>query len=212
MTIHQTLSAARDAAKANAAIAAIIEIDHATAGRCYIGCKVGRAILQRGLDREPMPEIIRLVAEHTTQTPEEIVAQQEQARRQVTIYLSSRGWGDYSPVEWTGDITRPDAELLAECRERLAQANDVDQPNQSEADLLAKIMVARQAWIDAPTKRAAQEAAEQADRASKRASGYCYACESWCFGDCGEYSNNPATKERRDLAEAGREARYGMED
>ena len=49
----------------------------------------------------------------------EVQARAEQEKKMVTIYLSSRGWGDFSPCEWRGDITRPDTEILAECRDRL---------------------------------------------------------------------------------------------
>ena len=45
------------------------------------------------------------------------------------IYLSSRGWGDYSPLNWTGDITRPDADILAECKDLLINGCDVDKRN-----------------------------------------------------------------------------------
>ena len=78
-----------------------------------------------------------------------------------TVTLSSRGWGDYSPVVWTGDIDRADADILAECRQLLATERDVDDRNQSDADILAKIAAARQELADAPAReeRAAREAA-----------------------------------------------------
>jgi len=61
-----------------------------------------------------------------------------------TIFLSMRGWGDYSNLEWRGDINRPDADILAECRHLLETGHDVDDPNQSDADILAKIAEARE--------------------------------------------------------------------
>lgn len=61
-----------------------------------------------------------------------------------TIYLSSRGWGDYSSVQWTGDVTRPDSEIVAECRALLAAGHDVDNRDQTEEQLLAKIAKARE--------------------------------------------------------------------
>lgn len=131
-----------------------------------------------------------------------------QAARRVTIYLSGRGWGDYSPVEWTGDITRPDVEIVRECQAALLAGHDVDQPNQQQADLLAKIHVARTRWTERPAREATAQAAEQ----RRQQSGYCYNCESWCDGDCGHYSNDPAVGMARDLKEAGREAMYGIED
>ena len=50
-------------------------------------------------------------------------AEREAEMRRGRIYLSSRGWGDYSPVEWVGDITRPAAEIEAECAAALAPAS-----------------------------------------------------------------------------------------
>ena len=131
----------------------------------------------------------------------------------VKIYLSSRGWGDYSPCEWIGDITRPDTEILAECKHLLATQHDVDQrTNQSDADLLTKIDQARDNWEKAPASKAAREAAENKDIQRKIDTGYCFFCESWCYGDCGHYSKDPMTKFRRDLREAEREANYGIND
>lgn len=78
-----------------------------------------------------------------------------------TVTLSSRGWGDYSPCEWEGDISRPDAEILAECRRLLSTEQDVDDRDQTDAAILAKIAAARQELADAPAReeRAVREAA-----------------------------------------------------
>lgn len=142
---------------------------------------------------------------------EQQAAQKEQERKQVTIYLSSRCWGDYSPAEWTGDITRPDAEILVECKTELA-GHDVDQPGQTDGQILAKITTARAKWAGRPAREAAMEAAEDADIKNKIESGYCFSCESWCHGDCGNYSNDPVTAFRRNLKDAQREANYGIND
>lgn len=139
-------------------------------------------------------------------------AEAELKAKTVRIYLSSRGWGDYSPVEWLGDITRPDAEIISECKQRLAAAYDVDHPNQSDDELLAKIAKARRDWETLPARRAAAEKAEQEDIAHKVKSGYCFNCESYCYGDCGHFSADPAVKFRRDLGEATRETNYGISD
>lgn len=130
----------------------------------------------------------------------------------VTIYLSSRGWGDYSPVVWQGDITRQDTDILAECRILLRDGHDVDQPNQSDEELISKISKTRAAWETEPARKAAREAAEAEDIRRKIATGYCFACESYCDGDCGHYSKDPMTKFRRDLREAAREANFGIND
>jgi hypothetical protein len=56
------------------------------------------------------------------------------------------------------------------------------------------------------------ETAESADIERKIKTGYCFYCESYCHGDCGHYSNDPAIKYRRDLNHAQREANYGIND
>lgn len=136
----------------------------------------------------------------------------EEKSKIVSIYLSSRGWGDYSPCEWTGDITRPDSEILAECREELTGGHDVDTPNQTDDELLAKIVVAREKWRTRPERLAAAQKAEEEDLQKKIASGFCFSCESWCHGDCGNYSTDPNVKFRRDFQRAMAEQNYGIED
>ena len=133
------------------------------------------------------------------------------AARTIKIYLSSRGWGDYSPCEWRGDIARPDAEILAECKKLLA-GYDVDQANQSDNEILSKISAARAKWENAPTRKAARDKEEREDIRRKIETGFCFYCETWCHGDCGHYSNDPMIKFRRDLKEAQREANYGIND
>lgn len=133
-----------------------------------------------------------------------------EAAKRVSIHLSSRGWGDYSPCEWRGDITRPDAEILVECKHALTTGHDVDFANQSDDEILAKITKARAGYESAPARKAAREAAEAADIASKVASGYCFACGTWCHGDCGHYSSDPQVMYRRQYSEAVREANYGI--
>lgn len=150
-------------------------------------------------------------AEHPVRIARAAAIQAADAVR-VEIILSSRGWGDYSPVRWSGDITRPDAEIAAECRQQLAREHDVDQPNPSDADLLAMIHAAHARWETRPTREAAYRKEQAEDRARKIATGYCFACESYCHGDCGAYSADPATQDHRELREAAREAAYGMDD
>lgn len=135
-----------------------------------------------------------------------------EAAKQVRIYLSSRGWGDYSACEWSGDITRLDAEILEECKHLLTTGHDVDQANQSDEEIMDKITKARADWEATPARKAAREAEEAADIKRKIETGYCFACETWCHGDCGHYSKDPMVKFRRDLKEAQREANYGIND
>lgn len=130
----------------------------------------------------------------------------------VTIYLSSRGWGDYSPCEWIGDITRPDAEILAECRKALVMGHDVDQRGQTDDEILAKIAKARDQYLTAPERKAAREAAETADIQRKIDTGFCFSCDSYCHGDCGHYSNNPKVMHTRNLKKAIAEQNYGISE
>lgn len=65
--------------------------------------------------------------------------EKEKQKKQRRVYLSSRGWGDYGSVEWNGDITRPENEILAECYELLKNGHDVDRPNQTPEEILKEI-------------------------------------------------------------------------
>jgi len=153
-------------------------------------------------------------AKHPAKAEQDRKAAEKEAEKakQVRIYLSLRGWGDYSACEWHGDITRPDAEILAECRKLLATEHDVDQPNQSDEELTDKIIKARSQWQAAPARKAAFKAAEAEDIRRKIASGYCFSCETYCHGDCGNYSSDPRTMYARQLKETSREANYGIND
>ena len=66
--------------------------------------------------------------------------------KNITVQLSTCGWGYYSTCKWTGDITRPDAEILAECREELNTGYRVDRRHQSDEELLDRITTARRDW------------------------------------------------------------------
>lgn len=129
----------------------------------------------------------------------------------VIVFLSTRGWGDYSPLEMEIDISRPDCEIIAECKKALADGHDVDHRDQSDEEILGKINAARQK-LNAPAEKNTAKAAEKAEIEHKIATGYCFACESYCHGDCGHYSNDPAIKYTRKLAEAAREANFGIKD
>lgn len=104
-------------------------------------------------------------------------AKEIEDKKTVRIYLSSRGWGDYSSLEWVGDITRPDSEIIKECKELLANGHDVDKPNQSDDDILKRIKEARARWSAPP----------EPVKEITPGPGYCYSCETYCYGDCGDY-------------------------
>jgi hypothetical protein len=61
-------------------------------------------------------------------------------------------------------------------------------------------------------KEKAFEAAEAADIKKKIETGYCFYCESWCNGDCGHYTNDPAIMYPRQLDDAIEEQNYGIRD
>lgn len=56
------------------------------------------------------------------------------------------------------------------------------------------------------------EQAAAKDIADKIASGYCFSCQTWCHGDCGNYSNNPNTHSLRALHNGIKEQNYGIGD
>ena len=114
----------------------------------------------------------------------------------VTIILSSRGWGDYSPLEVEIDLSKSDAEIIAECRKALAEGHDVDHRTQSDDEILKKVNTARQK-LNAPAEKNTAKAAEESEIQRKIKAGYCFSCNSYCHGDCGNYSNDPATMYRR---------------
>lgn len=129
----------------------------------------------------------------------------------VIIYLSSRGWGDYSPLEIEIDINRPDCEIIAECKKALADGHDVDDRDQSDEEIMKKINAARQK-LNAHAEKNTAKAAEESEIQRKIKTGYCFHCESYCYGDCGHYSNDPAIRYRRKFAQAAREANFGINE
>ena len=97
-----------------------------------------------------------------------------------TVYLSARGWGDYSPVQWTGDLSRPDVEIISECQALLAAGHDVDRPHQTDEEIADEIAAARESLRTAPARAAEIHEHE----AKRRRDGYCDRCGSYCYGDC----------------------------
>lgn len=153
-------------------------------------------------------EVARIEADDTKERAEKA----EIEKRTAKIYLSSRGWGDYSPVEWIGDITRPDVEILADCRALLINGHDADERNQTDDQIMSKITSARAKWAGKEQWEKEFAEAEAADIKKKIANGFCFSCETYCHGDCGHYSNNPSHQHKRDFAQAMREQNYGIND
>ena len=75
MKTFATLPEAQAAAKTDAAVKCVVEIDHRDAGRCYIMVKCPMQTLAAALRQKPMPEIIRLVAEYNRLTQDDIIAE-----------------------------------------------------------------------------------------------------------------------------------------
>lgn len=126
-------------------------------------------------------------------------------KTETKIYLSSRGWGDFSPVEWRGDIAADNMSILAECKKLLSDGRDVDEPNQSDEEILKKIEAAGLKF--APPGPARTEPKEIFG------AGYCYSCESYCYGDCGNYRpKNSGRILAQKFAEDIREQTFGQGD
>jgi hypothetical protein len=145
------------------------------------------------------------------QAKKEFEAMVKRDANRVTIMLSTRGWGDYSPLEVEIDITRPDCEIIADCRKALEEGHDVDRRDQSDEEILKKVNTARQK-LNAPAPQKTDRESAEREIQRKIKAGYCFSCESYCHGDCGNYSSDPATMYRRKLAEAAREANFGIRD
>ena len=127
----------------------------------------------------------------------------EEDKKQKTIYLSSRGWGDFSPVEWRGDITRAENEILAECKSLLKKGYDVDHPNQADGDLLQKIRVVKKEY----------ENPKPEHKPIEHGPGYCYSCKTYCYGDCGDYQPKMTNKiMKQEVDGINREQNYGIND
>ena len=109
------------------------------------------------------------------------------------VYLSSVSWGDFPPIVWRGDLSRPDADIISECKRALSHKNstpwwDVDHPNQTDAQILAKIDDAR------ATLRKAQDDARQAlanlhdIEAEAKRTGHQQVVDSWVTDRCHNHS------------------------
>jgi hypothetical protein len=79
------------------------------------------------------------------------------------VKLTTSGWGEHA-ITWYGDLTRADADILAECRQVLAKAVDADE-QMTDEQIIAKINDAR----TLPERRAAAEVERAAYDASRAA-------------------------------------------
>lgn len=80
------------------------------------------------------------------------LAEKKAEMTRFSVHLSSRGWGDFSPVQWVGDISTDESAIVADCQALLASEHDADEPSQSDEKILAKV---RKAKADFYAKRKA---------------------------------------------------------
>ena len=73
------------------------------------------------------------------------------------VYLSSCGWGDFSPVTWDGDLSLADDAIILACRGELDRGIDVDLPNPSDDEILEKVNKERGAAVMRLAVSAARE-------------------------------------------------------
>jgi len=133
---------------------------------------------------------------------EKLKACEIEEAKKVRIFLSSRGWGDYSSLEWSGDITRPESDILEECKKEFETGHDVDS-KYNEEEVLKSIRVAK-------AKHAAPKIKPEPESYGP---GYCYSCQTYCFGDCGDYQPELTAKtEKRKIDEMVREQNYGISE
>lgn len=71
MTTYKTLEDARRGVPCK--VIAIIEIDHKTEGRCFVGCLTTADGLKRSLKQSRQPsDIVKVICGHSVKTPEQI--------------------------------------------------------------------------------------------------------------------------------------------
>lgn len=79
------------------------------------------------------------------------------------VKLTTSGWGEHA-ITWYGDLTRADADIIAECRQALDKATEADE-QMTDEQIIAKINDAR----TLPERRAAAEVERAAYDASRAA-------------------------------------------
>lgn len=99
---------------------------------------------------------------------------QEIERKTIRIFLSTRGWGDYSSLEWVGTVDTPNDEIVAQAKKSLQTEYDVDNRNLTDADLYQKVQEAKQKWFEnqeekQKIKEIAQKIVDNASEAVKKA-------------------------------------------
>ncbi|MBE3141507.1 MAG: hypothetical protein IMZ53_13105 [Thermoplasmata archaeon] len=128
---------------------------------------------------------------------------EEERKNQISIYLSSRGWGDFSSLDWNGGIRKSDIEILEECKQLLKNGHDIDTPNLTDDQILSLISQARRKHATPIVPYVEPD----------HGAGYCYSCQTYCYGDCGNYAPKKTTKHFvSEIQEMNQEANFGIND
>jgi uncharacterized protein YxjI len=128
--------------------------------------KLKQLVINKEFDKIPAECFVRYgensknvwmgLEKHWNNHPWKIMADKEKIK-QTSIFLSSRGWGDYSPVVWNGDITRDMDEIFVECKHALQGAFDIDSPNQTDEEIINKINTAKSKFEEEKKRLAEKE-------------------------------------------------------
>jgi len=98
---------------------------------------------QSALTWEQIAEVKSCIAQHDAELRPQLIEQQnaerETLKHTIEVYLSSRGWGDYSPVTVKIDTRKSEAEWIKTARHALEIENDVDEKNMTDDEILSKI-------------------------------------------------------------------------
>jgi len=113
----------------------------------------------------------------------------ERKANSVNVVLSTLAWGDRGVLEISIDRRKPLADHLVAARAALESGDDVDQRNQTDAELTERIQAAlgkaearekAKAAPPAPTYRPGEVHGDRPDLLNQP----CPKCGTFCYGDC----------------------------
>lgn len=128
----QQIEALRKAGKSES------EIEKALFVLVFPSKKIGSGTFVAVTKPDLQKELLELV--NARKAKEQQVREQEENR--VSIRISSRGWGDYAALTWSGDRRKPALEILAEMKALIAGTDDLDE-SPTEEELLGSIESAK---------------------------------------------------------------------
>jgi len=123
------------------------------------------------------------LARTATARKEASAAEADKRANEITVYLSSRGWGDFSPVEWVGDRRLETETILSQCRVALSSSKDVD-CDLTDEDIRGKIITEKEKSARKDAKRDQENNHEKEIFAKARESGERQALETWVTEKC----------------------------